>query len=128
MRQLDKWAERAFRTQFDYGIHDCGLMIADLVEAITGRRVADEFRGPRSMLAAHRALRRYGGFSALCDERIGNRVNTIFSRRGDVHLALLGRHETLCVDWGRCVIVASTNGALAVSKGAVKIITTWRIE
>jgi hypothetical protein len=125
-KELADWFEQASKKSFAYGEHDCGLAVADAVKAQTGIDVATEFRGKRSMLDAHRAVRKAGGFAAICTTRLGYPINTKRARKGDVHLLLIGRHEYLSVDMGNCVAVANTKGMALVNKEKLTILSTWR--
>jgi len=91
--RLPNWEERlaatiesARRRRFAWGVHDCGLFVADVCLALTGRDPIADLRGRyRTPASAWRALVREGGPLAF-GRRFGEPIPPAMARRGDAVL------------------------------------------
>jgi len=73
---------------FEWGVHDCALFAADVVQAMTDVDYSGKFRGRYSTEAeANELLERMGGLEAIATDALGEPLdNPRFAQRGDVIL------------------------------------------
>lgn len=85
--RLDAALERARKTEFHWGEHDCCLFAADVVQAMTGHDPAAGFRGKYSDEAGAAALiAAHGSLKGLVRSVLGDPVHPSRARRGDIVL------------------------------------------
>ena len=92
MMRIAGWASRLSRTYerhaalpADYGVSDCFIWPADVVEAVTGERIFPDCRGYKTELGAARMLRRKG-FETLADAfgSLFEEIPPAHAGRGDI--------------------------------------------
>lgn len=72
------------RAPFAYGQHDCTMLLARCVDAMTGSAFESELAmAYHDARSAVRFLRAEGGLEAAITRRLGVPVNSCFARRGD---------------------------------------------
>jgi len=102
-------------TPFAWGLHDCALLAADVVLALTGTDPAGALRGAYSTEAEADALiAQHGGLEALAatlaaEVGLGDCAPT-FAQRGDVALVTQGNMRALGVVVGDSVAVPAAQG------------------
>lgn len=119
--RLEGWEGRlsaavaAARNQpFEWGVNDCALLAAKLVQSITGTDLAEQWRGYSGERGAVRVVREAGGLAAIATQALGEPVNPRLAQRGDV--VLLERDlpspwtEALGVCVGTHAVFASRSG------------------
>lgn len=131
--RVDQWPEilaaeieRARNRPFQWGTHDCALMAADIVLAMTGVDYAAEFRGRyRSALGAARLLKRGGGLWAVLDRQLGASVPAAMAQRGDVVLARFAAGDTAGVCVGGQSAFPGLQGV--VFRPTIECLAAWRV-
>lgn len=79
-------------TPFQWGVHDCCTMAADVVEACTGVDVMGQLRGTYSTaLGAARTIEGMGGIEQVLADRLGALVPVVMAQTGDIGLCDDGR-------------------------------------
>lgn len=116
-RRLRDAIEAAEAEPFRWGYHDCCLLAADLVRAMTGWDPAEGLRGVYgSELEAARIIRKHGGIAELISDLLGTApVKPRKYERGDVVLLTPqqpGHLEQLGVCVGDRAVVAGADGIL----------------
>ena len=117
-------------TPFVWGQHDCLLFAAGCVQAVTGRDLADNYRGKYSTARQAKQLLKQitageGTVDAALD-RVGQRLPSVLAaRRGDLVATVAGR--------GPCIGVVGPGGCFFVSeRGLFRVpirmcYAAWRI-
>lgn len=106
--RLHNWPQRlaeavtaANEKTFGYGLHDCCLFTADVVQAITGVDYAESLRGYTSEQEAYEIVEHYGSITAMVSALLGAEpIHPAHAMRGDVVLAEYGGRETLGICLG----------------------------
>lgn len=135
MVRREDWSERlteavdaAYNRPFAWGMHDCALWAADVVEAMTGRDPAESYRGryttPRSAI---KALRDHG-FADLGEaitDALGEPIEPKLAQRGDVVLTDNGGQPAAGVCIGKTVAVPGRAGL--VFQPIAGWLMAWRV-
>lgn len=85
---------------FAWGTHDCFTFAADCVQAMTGEDKMAKYRGGyKTELGANKKLKRMGGVEAAISSVLGEPIDPVFAKRGDVVYfnGLLGDTAGICV-------------------------------
>jgi len=133
-RRLDDAVSAARSLQFEWGVHDCCILAANLIQEITGVDIAAGYRGTYSTEAEATAIiEAAGGFVPLihsaCSQLGWARSKTSLARRGDLVVRILP--ETGMPSLGVCLGAQSVFPALIrgvaffPTKEAVNV---WRVE
>lgn len=100
--RLSNYLNQAANTEFEYGVLDCGLFVADCIVAITGLDVASELRGYASRAEAFARIEALCGtpsmeaVAAYLAERYGfDEVPVGSAQRGDAVVIKRGRASSL---------------------------------
>ncbi|AKJ28847.1 DUF6950 family protein [Caldimonas brevitalea] len=133
LQRLPDWPDRLARLiaarlthPFMWGVHDCALWAADVVEALTGVDIAAGVRGTYSTaLQAERVLRVHGGLKGLGDDTLGQPIHPLESRVGDVGLVMSGGREVCAVCNGDHWLAPAADGLAALDLFAAT--TAWRV-
>lgn len=81
--------------EFEYGVHDCALMAAALIEAMTGIDPAAEFRGGYEADTAPTAEEAVATYEVAADNAgLEELAHVDFARRGDLVLLELPGEDT----------------------------------
>jgi hypothetical protein len=123
MTRFEAWPEildaeiRACLTRpFSWGEHDCALMAADIVKAMTGEDLMADLRGKyTNATGARRVIHKLGGLDVAVTERLGNAISVPFAQRGDVVLAELALGPTIGVCLGTMSAFPGYEGAQFVN-------------
>ncbi len=130
-RRMAAEIERQHSLPFEFGLHDCCMFAADVVQAMTGYDPADGIRATyTSATEAARILRRAGGMKELVSNMLDcNPSPPGAARRGDV--CMMGKAEGfinnqlgICI--GDSVLVAAD--ACLFQRELSSAICCWRIE
>lgn len=98
---------------FQWGVHDCVMFAAYVVDSITDLGVIRQLRSSYRWTNATEAaviIRTAGSLSALTDRVLGTSVPWAQTGLGDVVLAMDGEREVLCINDGHCLLVAAGVG------------------
>lgn len=139
MRRRTDWEERleeALRSvqyaEFQYGLHDCCLMVAYVLDRICegtafATYVRQHFPCKSERDAAEHILRG-GGLRQLVDDALGEHESPALARRGDVALVSTEDHrEALGVVLGDWIAVANAGRGFALFSRA-RALACWRID
>ena len=99
------------QTNFAWGIFDCCLFAADVVQAVTGVDPAAPYRGYRGARQGMRLLQSAGGVGSFATRALGFPVRMDLARVGDVVMLPAGRRARDALG----VVISSTE--LAVPGG-----------
>lgn len=122
---LAELVEQRAETAFRWGEHDCALLAADAVLAMTGTDPAGALRGAYSTEAEADALiAQYGGLEALAatlaaEVGLGD-CAPAFAQRGDVALVTQGNMRALGVVVGDSVAVPAAQGLAFLPLDAIQ--------
>ncbi len=85
--KLNRFMRDRHHVPFSWGSNDCVLFAADGIKAITGKDLAEKFRGKyRSLSGALKILKAEGGtLAGLADDRL-ERIPVTLAQRGDLVL------------------------------------------
>jgi hypothetical protein len=98
---LDAEVKACLTRPFEWGSHDCALMAADIVKAMTGEDLMADMRGKyTNATGARRVIHKLGGLEAAITARLGEPKPLGFAQRGDVVLAELALGPTVGVCMG----------------------------
>lgn len=153
MKKFEAWPElmndylkRVFKEPLLWGTHDCCLMPANCVLAMTGEDFAADFRGKYDDgPSAYLALQKFGGggiletMEILAKRHEWTEVPVLRAQRSDIVMlppSLCGGDERFGGALGMCVgtisLFISENGMKATSTipnpGAQGIVHAWRIK
>lgn len=110
---------------FEWGQHDCGLFVADAVQAITGHDPGADLRGRyRCAAGAARLLKPLGGVPGLARSRFGDEIPPALAQPGDVGLMLDEGRPTLLLCLGGCWAGPGEQGLARVP--AARVAQAWR--
>lgn len=92
MKRTDGWEARMYEVLDEYrtsplvyGVHDCGLFAARIVQALTGEDVVSRWLGAyATRAAAMRLVMERGGLPALVSAHLGESVAPERAQRGDI--------------------------------------------
>lgn len=118
------------RQPFRYGVNDCALFGADIVEAITGVDPAAQWRGKYRSAAGGLRLMKDAGYKNQAEwlEKHGERVETPFAQFGDIAVLKASTDiagNALGVVGGGFIIGMSKNGLVRV--GLDQAVACYRI-
>lgn len=113
--RLDAAIEEARRRPFEWGVHDCALFAAGIVEALTGFDCCAEWRGGYAGEAeAAQVVRASGGLSAMVTAVLGQPILIAFAQRGDVVMIEVGPSA----EWeGALGVCVGDKAAVATASG-----------
>jgi hypothetical protein len=110
MKRRSDWPEKLFEIfearkgdPFKWGINDCVMFAADVVQAMTDTDLAEQFRGTYSdEIGAKRLLKGLGGIDSLVSSKLGApMISPLVAQRGDVVLIEShGDGPSLCIVTG----------------------------
>lgn len=135
MVRREDWSDRltqavdaAYNRPFAWGMHDCALWAADVVEAMTGRDPAESYRGryttPRSAI---KTLRDHG-FADLGEaitDALGEPIEPKLAQRGDVVLVAGPAGEAAGICIGSISATPSRQGLFFAPMAAW--VKAWRV-
>lgn len=133
MRRLD-WQERLAdlidanrQTPFQWGVHDCALWGADVMEAQTGADFGAPFRGKYSDAeGAAEALRTFGAGTLIKTfDRHLERIAPAFAGRGDLVAKGRGRTAAIGVCIGSEALFVGDDGLVRVPRS--EWAAAWRV-
>lgn len=133
-KRLDDAVREAAEKPFAWGEHDCCLMAADIIYAITAEDPAADLRGTYSTQEEAAAIiLAAGGLSKLANDRCAARgwmrTKPALARRGD--LVMLIQPETegpaLGICLGRDAVFPKVGGGLGYIP-TLKCVSAWRID
>lgn len=125
-RKLADEIERARFLPFQWGVHDCCLFAADVVQALTGVDHAAELRGIyRTLRTAERILKKRGGVRQIATDALGPEISPLMAQRGDVVLLPTEYGEALAVCIGAYCVAPGEDGLQ--SRPLADAITAWRV-
>lgn len=111
---------------FEWGVHDCCLWAADVVEALTGVDYAAAWRGTYSTAAsAARLVEDLGGVRSIATSALGEAVSPRMAGVGDLVLIEQAGREMLGVCNGAEALVVGPTGLEAVSVGSA--LAAWKV-
>jgi hypothetical protein len=110
---------------FEWGVRDCCLWAADVVQAVTGYDPAADLRGTYSTAEETPAvIRSIGGISGICADRLGPEVSPALAQVGDVGLFMEDGHPALAAYTGGTWMAQGQAGVVPLAEGVVT--TVWR--
>jgi hypothetical protein len=133
--RLPDWPERLHALvqsrrarPFVWGQHDCGLFVADAVDAVTGWDPAAGLRGTyATRRGAYRALVPWGGlvgFAQHCAVQVGaETVRPAGAKRGDIGAVRFDAGPALGVVYGFGIWVPGPRGLVELPRE--RILTAW---
>lgn len=144
MTRYPDWAlklEAAFlhnrNRPFEWGKHDCALFACNVIQVMTGKDLAFDFRGKYTTeLGAARAIREFNGGSGdldllaekVCAKYGMEEIPPVFAQRGDVVIALSAdSQKALCIVGlcGRLAYGAGPDGLTRLPMASW--IRAWRV-
>lgn len=115
---------RRMQQPLQWGVHDCCLWAADVVQAVTGVDLAADLRGTYATEAgAQAALQAHGGLVQLCISRLGRVAPPALAQPGDVGLAVVAGVPLLAANGGPWLAVG--RAGLVVVPDA-QVLRAWR--
>jgi hypothetical protein len=126
------WAERFDsvldqyrRTAFKWGERDCVTFAFDVIEAMTGSRLAVDVTWSTEA-EAREVIEQFGGLVAGFTLHLGEPVDPLMCSAGDVGITTTpDGSEALCVCGGRSWLALGPRGLVHVDQSAVK--TAWKL-
>lgn len=123
-QKLAEVIEGARKRPFLWGEHDCSLFVADCVDAMTGSKHANQYRGKyKTAKGAAGILKKHGGIEGLVDSKFDPMPRS-FARRGDIALLEMKGSPLGIVDVNRVACVGE-NGLHFLPMN--KTIKVWRV-
>ena len=118
---------------FYYGEHDCCITAGDMVKTITGKDLAEEFRGYKGPKEAVELMKKYGGVESLvehCTEKHNlEEIPALTASRGDLVLVDSGNGR-LALGWvdldPSIIMVAGVVGFVEIP--ITKALRSWRVN
>ena len=109
------------RTPFQWGVFDCCVLIAKVIEIQTGIDLYKPYKGKyKTEKGAQLALKKYGSVESALDQHF-EQISPNFMQRGDVAMMEDG---VMAFRFGNSLISTTDNGLYRI-RGKVK--TAWRI-
>jgi hypothetical protein len=126
--RLATFVEQSYKTNFGWGVNDCGAMAAGSIEALTGVDLFQEYHY-NTALGLKRYMKR-NDLNSLCDippRHNLQQINPNQMMRGDIAVAIIDDQETFVVNLGSQLFIRGKNGCIQVMKNEVKILKAWRV-
>lgn len=124
--RLDALVRQRRGTPFAWGLADCCLWGADVVQAVTGRDPMADLRGSYDTEAAARdVLARLGALRHLLSRRVGPRVRAALGRPGDLGMTLESGRGCVVAHVGGCWMGQGPRGLVPVRDDGV--LAAWRV-
>ena len=109
---------------FEWGVNDCGLFAAGVIDAVTGEDFGKPWRGKyKTEAGAAKALKRRGfdDVTGPVTQAVGEPVAPAFARRGDI----VSEGQNLGVMWAGGALFLS-EGGLVLFRG-LAFVRAWRV-
>jgi hypothetical protein len=113
---------------FEWGVQDCALFAADVIDAQLGTEYANDYRGHYSSeLGAAKRLLKFGfkNVEQIADYLM-KEANIEETKKGDIAMADLGAGDALGVVIGKNAVFLTLDGMVSVVK--TKCSKFWRVE
>jgi hypothetical protein len=115
--------EYARARPFEWGVHDCALFAAGVVERLTGQDIAAPYRGYKTERGALSRIVKAGGMEAMATRALGEPIDIKRAGRGDFVLV-----ESDAPWPGAFAIVLDTRAAAAGMDGVTFVpMKLWRM-
>lgn len=120
--RMDKCVRAMSTRPYEWGVFDCCVMAADIVQAVTGHDPMQDLRGAyQTERQAMSVLAGLGGLEAALTERLGMPISPLMAQPGDIGLG--GTTGTASIFYGGGAWHACTDmGLMAVNAPA----KAWR--
>jgi hypothetical protein len=117
--------------RFAYGSHDCCVLAADAIRAMTGRDVLSEFASYKGLAAMKRIMQAHGGVEGIASSALGPPLETVrTAKRGDIvsvhSVGRKGPDVSLGVVVGQHAAVAAPVGLAYVPMS--KWLNAWAVD
>jgi hypothetical protein len=115
--------EEARVRPFEWGVHDCALFAASVVERLTGCDIAKPYRGYKTERGALARIVKAGGMEAMATKALGGPIDIRRARRGDFVLVEAGQ------PWPGAFAIVRDTRAAAAGKGGLTFVPMkfWRM-
>ncbi len=121
--------EQAERTPFEWGVNDCCLWSATVVDAMTGVDPAKDFRGLYSTEAEAKIVLESlgtGDIKSIIVSIFGEPIGIKLAQRGDVVLAIIDGQQTVGICVGGRTAFKSLTGLIQLP--TLKCDCAWRVN
>lgn len=134
MNRLNNWRSRIQdlidareNLSFEYGVNDCALFGADIVEAITGEDHAKEFRGKyKTKIGGLRAIRKAGYADQIeFVEKNFKEIPNAFASFGDIGFIQTNDGLAICLICGNVVLSLGDTGL--VRSNIFSVVKSFRV-
>ena len=135
MTRREDWGVRfhaaikaALHRPFEWGVHDCAIFAANIIQEMTDEDVAEPWRGYADERGAVRMALKAGGLSGIATSVLGEPIKTTFAQCGDIVLIASDR-----VGWdGSLAVCAGVKAACVAEDGLIfvkreKWLQAWRV-
>ena len=123
---LARKIEEAEHEPFEWGVNDCCLWVAFIIEAMTGIDYAKDFRDIKYAEKDIKELLNNKSLKVTIVSILGNPININFAKRGDVVLGSFKNRETLGICIGEKTAFKSPKGLHQVPTLSCEC--AWRIN